>query len=227
MIRKMIPEIYDLNPKTWLKPFRKNNSFYLLKMGLFYHGLSLVLMYFGSFLATTTISGYEIPQFPVSISLALSAGLLEESVFFGIPYYFSGNSYVLLGFGIIWSVAHLFGSGVFSIETLAYGGFLLTIPHIFFSIRTWISNKGWFAILFHSVWNLSFLLLYCMWGLRQCTLLNDSFDILNVIMATSSGIIVYLAYRNQKHSIPRILFLIPVGIICSALLFLFYLQIIF
>ena len=128
-------------------------------MGLFYHGLSLVLMYFGSFLATSTISGYEIPQFPVSISLALSAGLLEESVFFGIPYYFSGNPYVLLGFGIIWSIAHLFGSGVFSVDALAYGGFLLTIPHIFFSIRTWISKKGWFAILFHSIWNLSFFVL--------------------------------------------------------------------
>ena len=220
----MIPEIYDLNPKTWLKPFQKNNSFYLLKMGLFYHGLSLILMYFGSFLATNTIYGYEIPHFPVSISLALSAGLLEESVFFGIPYYFSGNSYVLLGFGVIWSIAHLFGSGVFSIETLAYGGFLLTIPHIFFSIRTWISKKGWFAILFHSVWNLLFLLLYCMWGLRHCTVFTDSFDILNVIMAISSGIIVYLAYQNQKNPIRRILFLFPVAIICAALFVLFHQQ---
>ena len=223
----MIPEINDINPKTWLKPFQQNSFFYLLKMGLFYHGLSLALMYFGSFLATSTIPGYEIPQFPVSISLALSAGLLEESVFFGIPYYFSGNSYVLLGFGLIWSIAHLFGSGVFSLETLSYGGFLLTIPHIFFSIRTWISKKGWFAILFHSVWNISFLLLYCMWGLRQCIVFNDLFDILNVIMAISSGIIVYLAYQNKKNPLPRILFLIPVGIICSALFVLFYQQMVF
>ncbi|MGH1521749.1 MAG: CAAX protease [Nitrosopumilus sp.] len=223
----MIPEIYDINPKTWLKPFQQNNPFYLLKMGLFYHGLSLVLMYFGSFLATSTISGYEIPQFPVSISLALSAGLLEESVFFGIPYYFSGNPYVLLGFGIIWSIAHLFGSGVFSVDALAYGGFLLTIPHIFFSIRTWISKKGWFAILFHSVWNLSFLLLYCMLGLRQCTLFNDSSDILNLIMAVSSGIIVYLAYQNKKNNVHRILFLVPAIIICFTLFVLFYQQMIF
>ena len=214
----MIPEIYDLNPKTWLKPFQRNSIFYLLKMGLFYHGLSLILMYVGSFLATNVILDYEIPQFPVSISLVLSSGLLEESIFFGIPYYLTGNPLILFGTGIVWSVAHLFGSGVFSIERLAYGGFLLTIPHIFFSIRTWISKKGWFAILFHSVWNFTFLILYCMWGLRQCSIINDIFDILNVVMAISVGVILYLAYQNKKKYINRFLYLVPTALIMFAII---------
>jgi len=213
----MIPEIHDLNPKTWLKPFQKTSISYLLKMGLFYHGLSLILMYAGSYLATNVISDYEIPQFPVSISLALSSGLLEESVFFGIPYYLTGNPLILFGTGIVWSVAHLFSSGVFSVETLAYGGFLLTIPHIFFSIRTWISKKGWFAILFHSVWNFIFLILYCMWGLRQCSIINDVIDILNVVMAISVGVILYLAYQNKKKRINRFLYLVPTALIMFAI----------
>jgi hypothetical protein len=212
----MIPEIHDINPKTWLRPFQRTSAFYLLKMGLFYHALGLILMYFGSFLATSVISDYDIPQIPVSLSLAISSGLLEESVFFGIPYYMTGNPLILFGSGIVWSVAHLFSSGVFSVETLSYGGFLLTIPHIFFSIRTWISKKGWFAILFHSTWNFAFLIFYCMLGLRQCSIVNDIFDILNVIMAASAGMIVYLAYQNKKKPINRFLYLIPVSVIFIA-----------
>jgi hypothetical protein len=217
----MIPEIHDINPKTWLSPFQKTSIFYLLKMGLFYQGLGLILMYVGTFFATSVISDYEIPQFPVSISLALSSGLLEEAAFFGIPFYMTGNPLILLGAGIIWSAAHLFSSGVFSIETLAYGGFLFTVPHIFFSIRTWISKKGWFAILFHSIWNVTFLVLYCMLGLRQCSIINDMFDFLNIIMAISAGLIVYLAYQNKKKHVNRFLYLIPVVIILLAIIISF------
>ncbi len=217
----MIPEIQDINPKTWLKPFQKNTPAYLLKMGLFYHALGLILMYSGSFLVTSTIADYEIPQFPVSLSLAVSSGILEESVFFGIPYYMSGNPLVLLGSGIVWSAAHLFNSGVFAIETLAYGGFLFSIPHIFFGIRTWISKKGWFAILFHSGWNFTFLIAYCSMGLRECSIINDTYDILNVIMAAAAGVIVYLAYQNKKKSISRFLYLAPVAAIFVALYVLY------
>ena len=163
-------EIFDLNPKNWLKPFQKNTIWYLLKMGLFYHFLGLILMYLGSNLATSVIPEYAPPQIPVSISLALSAGFFEEAIFFGIPTYLSGNPLVVLGVGVIWSVAHLFNSGIISVETLSYGGFLFSIPHIFFSLRTWSSGKGWFAIAFHSGWNFSFLMMYCNMGLRECSI---------------------------------------------------------
>ena len=196
-------------------------------MGLFYHGLGLILMYFGSFLANTVIFDYETPQFPVSVSLAISSGLLEESVFFGIPYYLTGNPFILLGSGIVWSIAHLFNSGIFSIEALAYGGFLFSIPHIFFSIRTWISEKGWFAITFHSVWNFSFLLFYCMLGLRQCNLLNDMYDFLNLVMAASAGIIVYLAYQNKKKQINRFWYIAPITTIFVSLVILFSNEFVF
>jgi len=115
----------------------------------------------------------------------------------------------------------LFSSGVFSIETLSYGGFFFTVPHIFFSIRTWISKKGWFAIIFHSVWNFVFLILYCMLGLVQCSVINGIFDVLNVIMAVSSGVIVYLAYQNKKKHINRFLYLIPTVIILFAVIISF------
>jgi len=216
------PHLVDINPKTWLKPFQKNSVWYLLKMGLFYHFLGLILMYLGSSLVSNVVLGYSIPQIPVSISLALSAGIFEEAVFFGIPTYLSGHPLIVLGMGIIWSVAHLSNSGIISIETLAYGGFLFSIPHIFFSLRTWSSGKGWFAIVFHSGWNFTFLMTYCGMGLRQCKIIDEgTFDILNIIMAISTGFIVYLAYINKekKKYVNRFLYLIPVGVLIIGLFF--------
>ncbi len=222
----MISEIHDINPKNWLKPFQKNSIPYLLKMGLFYHGLGLILMYAGSYFADKIIPDYTIPQIPVSISLALSSGILEESVFFGIPYYLSGHPLVLLGSGVIWSVAHLFNSGVLSMNNLAYGMFLLAIPNIFFSIRVWSSKKGWFAIMFHSVWNFTVLISYCTMGLRQCNIINDTYDVLNAIMAVSSGIIVYIAYQSTKKKTTPYLYLVPVIVILTSLVILFSNEII-
>ena len=134
---------------------------------------------------------------------------------------------MLLGAGMVWSAAHLFGSGVFSVETLAYGGFFLTIPHMFFSIRAWISKKGWFTILFHSAWNVTVLVFYCMMEWRQCSVINDMFDVLNLIMAGAAGIIVYLAHQNKKKPVNRFWYLVPVAVIFVAIIFLFSNDVVF
>jgi hypothetical protein len=217
------PEILDINPKNWLKPYQKNTVWYMLKMGLFYHIIGLILMYLGSSLVTSVISDYTAPQIPVSISLAITAGFFEEAVFFGIPFYLSGNPLIMLGSGVVWSAAHLFNTGVVSIETLAYGGFLFSVPHIFFSLRTWASGKGWFAIVFHSGWNFAFLMMYCGMGLRECSVINEGiFDALNIIMAITTVFMVYLAYLKQvkKKSINRFLYLLPVVVLLVGLFFL-------
>jgi hypothetical protein len=217
----MISEICDINPKNWLRPFQKNTLFYLLKMGLFYHGLGLVLMYLGSYFANSLISNYTIPDIPVSMSLALSSGVLEESVFFGIPFYLSGNPLILLGSGIVWSVMHLFNSDMFSFDSLSYGVFFLTVPNIFFSLRVWSTKNGWFAIVFHSMWNFTILISYCTVGLRQCSIINDTYDVLNVIMAVSAAMMIYLAYQSTKKKIKSYLYLIPMIVILTSLIILF------
>ena len=217
-----IVDLFDINPRNWLKPFRKNSFLYLLQMGLFYHFLGLGLMFLGSNLIEEIIPGYKAPQTPVSFLLAISAGFFEETIFFGIPFYLSGNPLIVLGTGIIWSISHLFNTEIFLIRNLAYAGFLFSIPHIFFSLRTWSSGKGWFAIVFHSGWNISFLIFYCGIGLRQCNTVNEIFDIINFLMASASVVIVYFAYVNnkKKHSFNRFLYLLPVGILIVCLVFL-------
>jgi hypothetical protein len=76
-------ELLDINPKNWLKPYQKTTVWYMLKMGLFYHFIGLILMYLGSNLVTSVISDYTVPQIPVSVSLALSNSVLSFRKSFG------------------------------------------------------------------------------------------------------------------------------------------------
>ena len=117
----------------------------------------------------------------------------------------------------------LFNTGVVSIETLAYGGFLFSVPHIFFSLRTWASGKGWFAIVFHSGWNFTFLMMYCGMGLRECSVINDGiFDAVNIIMAITTVFMVYpcLSKASKEKMCNRFLYLLPVVVLLVGLFFL-------
>jgi hypothetical protein len=160
------------------------------------------MMYGGSALLIEIIPEYETPSFPVSLSLAIISGPLEESLFFGIPYYLGGTAYSVLVGGIIWSVAHIFGTQTLTLNSLAYANFLATIPHLFFSLRTWVSGKGWFAILFHSAWNVAFVLSYCSTGILSCVVLSSGDQMITEILAVASACsvisIVYILYRKTR-----------------------------
>jgi hypothetical protein len=193
---------FDLNPKNWLKPFSRKSIWYLVVMGLFYHGISISLMYAGSALVTSISPDYEFPSFPVSIVMAATSGPIEETLFFGIPYFLSGNPNSMIVTGAIWSIAHIFNTQVFSFNTLGYVGFLITIPHLFFSLRVWSSGKGWFAIMFHTVWNLGFLLSYCSAGLRSCTIFGQGdlfvIDVFALVLTGSLLSMTSLLYAKNK-----------------------------
>jgi hypothetical protein len=196
-----------MNPKSWLRRFQKTSIWYLIKMAIFYHILSLALTYLGSQLVVRLITDYEEPTFPVSIVMALTAGPIEETLFFGLPYYLTGNTYAVLVLGSIWSIAHIFSTQVFQLNTLGYVNFLATLPHLFFSLRTWISGKGWFAILFHTAWNVAFLFSYCFAGLRDCTLFGEGdylfVDLFAIGIAVSLILILYLLDTKNKISKTR------------------------
>jgi hypothetical protein len=146
-------EKIDMHPKSWMSKYSKTSFGYMLKMGFFYSvvGLGAAYSVYGIQLF---VFGYEEPVFPFSLILAVTAGPIEETIFFGIPYVISGNSYVVLGTGAIWSSLHLLNTNELAFDGfLANSNFAFTIPHIFFSLRAWKSGKGWFTIFFHSAWN--------------------------------------------------------------------------
>lgn len=152
--KRFSDELNDFNPKSWLSKYRQTSFLYLFKMGLFYSAIGLVCA-FAVYGVQLTFFGYEEPVVPVSIILGITAGPIEETLFFGIPFAITGNHFVMLGTGILWSAGHLLNAQTLGIDgAFSYANFAFTLSHIFFSLRTWKSGKGMFAIFFHSVWNI-------------------------------------------------------------------------
>ena len=146
----------DFHPRAWLSAYHTTWVEHLVMMGLFYYLLGLLLSYCISEL-NHTLFGYEEQYTPRSLAFVLEASPFEESLFFGIPFYATGNQYVLIGTGILWTFLHLFNTEAdeISFSNLAYANFAFTILPFFFAYRTWKSGKGWFSILFHAIWDLS------------------------------------------------------------------------
>jgi hypothetical protein len=172
-------------------------------MGIFYLVMGLALQQAGNSLAQHFIVNYQVPSVPISISLGLSSGPLEEMMFFGTLFYMSGNYLVVLAGGAIWSVLHIFNTGNLVLTNLAYGSVFFTIPHVFFSLRTWISGKGWFAILFHAVWNGIVLGLQCAQG-TSCIVISGGLgfllDMSSIVATMLLSVALYRMYKyRQAH----------------------------
>lgn len=196
---KIPDELYDINPRSWLSKYRKTSVTYLVTMGVFYLAIGLVLQLAGNNLAQHFISNYQIPSVPISITLGLSSGPLEEIVFFGTLFYLNGNYLMVLAGGIIWSVLHIFNTSNIVSTNLAYGSVFFTIPHIFFSLRTWISGKGWFAILFHTSWNAIVLGIQCTQG-SNCIPIGSGLAFFLDLSSIAATIVLAIAlYRVYKH----------------------------
>jgi hypothetical protein len=172
-------------------------------MFLFYHGIGIIFSLIGTLVIDNSIQGYEEPDLPLFMFPVILAGPIEESIFFGIPFYvFNNNLFVLIG-GIAWAMLHIFNTYPIDLNQLAYANWLFVIPSLFFSLRTWISGKGWFAILGHSIWNLLFFSLSCIFQESYC---SYSFDKEYISITLFAGIlltIVYLMMKRRKRYLNR------------------------
>jgi hypothetical protein len=190
----------DINPKNWISRYYNNSLLYLIIMFLFYHGIGIISSSIGTIIIDQSLIEYEEPSLPLSIIPVILAGPLEESLFFGIPYYaFGNNLFVLIG-GIAWAMLHIFNTYSIEINQLSYANWLFVIPSLFFSLRTWLSEKGWFAILGHSLWNLLFFSLSCIFQETSCSYSFES-EYINIILF--SGILLTIVYllRKRRHEI--------------------------
>jgi membrane protease YdiL (CAAX protease family) len=172
-------------------------------MGLFYYFLGLLLSYAVGEL-NSSLFGYEERYSPRPLVLFLEAPPFEESLFFGIPFYATGNQFVHLGTGIVWTFLHLTNTeeGVFSFTSLAYANFAFTIMPFFFAFRTWKSGKGWFSILFHWVWDLAiFSFLVLTKRNPPLILSNDShvhIELLIMLIVPALLSITYVLYKRRQ-----------------------------
>ncbi len=125
-------------------------------MVLFYHLIGFIIMIIGSVIVDLVVNNYSEPTIPLTVISVIFAGPFEETIFFGIPFYLTGNNLVTFAGGIIWASLHILNTPTVQVSSLAYLTWLFVTPSIFASLRTWISGKGWFAIIAHSIWNLIF-----------------------------------------------------------------------
>jgi membrane protease YdiL (CAAX protease family) len=190
----------DFNPRTWLTKFRRNSIGYMFKMLLFYHGIGVGLLVAGTLILQQVIPGYQEPDIPRSLIGVLSAGPLEETVFFGVPFYVFNSSHAVIVTGAMWAILHIFNTPHIELASLAFGNWLFVIPSLFFSLRTWASGKGWFSIVVHSAWNGVFFAAGCGGGDINCTTLEPD-PSTNLLMAGLSAALLagtYVLYRWRK-----------------------------
>ena len=198
---RFVEEKADFHPRSWLSKYRRTSVGYLTKMLLFYHGIGILLLLAVTPLIEQVLPDYEQPSIPRSLLLVLAAGPLEETIFFGIPFYIFGNVYFVLATGIIWVGIHLFNTDTLSVNSLAFGNLVFVLPSLFFSLRTWLSGKGWFSVVTHSAWNGVFFSAGCSAGEFTCTAIESDISATVSSIALSGGLlgVTYLLYRRREN----------------------------
>jgi hypothetical protein len=198
---RFVEEKDDFHPRSWLSKYRRTSVGYLTKMLLFYHGIGILLLLAVTPLIEQVLPDYEQPSIPRSLLSVLAAGPLEETIFFGIPLYIFGNVYFVLATGIIWVGIHLFNTDTLSVNSLAFGNLVFVLPSLFFSLRTWLSGKGWFSVVTHSAWNGVFFSAGCSAGEFTCTAIESDISATLSSIALSGGLlgVTYLLYRRREN----------------------------
>jgi len=171
-------------------------------MGLFYSALGIV--------AALTIGGIEYfvfdyvePVFPVSFIQIILAGPFEETLFFGIPFALSGNPIVVLGTGGLWASTHIFNAQLVGENDYSYSTVGFAVLHIFFSLRTWRSGKGWFTIPFHSAWNAMIFGIAVAIGEFPLMIIDENFPEIDIGMTILSAILVGITYPLYRWRLKR------------------------
>ncbi len=200
MAGRFVEEKADFHPRSWLSKYKRTSVGYLTKMLLFYHGIGILLLLAVTPLIEQVLPDYEQPNIPRSLLLVLAAGPLEETIFFGIPFYIFGNVYFVLATGAIWVGIHLFNTDTLSVNSLAFGNLVFVLPSLFFSLRTWLSGKGWFSVVTHSAWNGIFFSAGCSAGEFSCTAIESDISATVTTIALSGGLlgVTYLLYRRRE-----------------------------
>lgn len=197
----------DFNPLSWMSKYRRNSVYYLTIMVLFYHLIGFTIMMIGSIIVNIVVNDYTEPTIPLTGVSVLFAGPLEETLFFGIPFYLTGNNLVTIAGGVVWASLHILNTQTVQVNTLAYLTWLFVTPSIFASVRTWISGKGWFAILSHSVWNVIFFAAGCTNGEFPCRIINDEDYLIDIAYISTSAVFILLTYllyvRRQNRMVSK------------------------
>ena len=195
-------EKIDMHPRSWISNYRQLSLWYLLKMGMFYSTLGLVIAFLIIAIELIVLD-YEEPVIQISFIQALVAGPVEETLFFGIPYSATGNPYFVMITGFIWAAVHIFNAQLVDENKFSYATAGAAVPHIFFSLRAWRSGRGWFTIAYHSGWNAMIFGIAVGIGEIPFRLIDDNFPELDFTIIALSVILMAITYPLYKWRIKR------------------------
>lgn len=194
----------DFHPLRWTSKYRRTTVPYLIIMVLFYHGIGIIVLAAGSLLIQNIIRDYNEPSIPITILSVIFAGPIEETLFFGIPLYATGSHIIVMAGGIMWAMIHILNTQTVQLNALAYTNWLFVIPSIFLSFRTWISGKGWFAVVSHSMWNIAFFTLGCASGEFPCNVFYDKNGFSDIIMISIGTLLTALTYFLYRRNLTKL-----------------------
>ena len=194
----------DFHPLRWTSKYRRTTVPYLIIMVLFYHGIGIIVLAAGSLLIQNIIRDYNEPSIPITILSVIFAGPIEETLFFGIPLYATGSHIIVMAGGIMWAMIHILNTQTVQLNALSYTNWLFVIPSIFFSFRTWISGKGWFAVVSHSMWNIAFFTLGCTSGEFPCNVFYDKNGFSDIIMISIGTLLTALTYFLYRRNLTKL-----------------------
>ena len=194
----------DFHPLRWTSKYRRTTVPYLIIMVLFYHAIGVLVLVAGSLLIQNVIRDYNEPSIPITILSVLFAGPIEETLFFGIPLYATGSHIIVMAGGIMWAMIHILNTQTVQLNALAYTNWLFVIPSIFLSFRTWISGKGWFAVVSHSMWNIAFFTLGCTSGEFPCNVFYDKNGFSDIIMISIGTLLTALTYFLYRRNVTKL-----------------------
>ncbi|TLY01446.1 MAG: hypothetical protein E6K92_08480 [Thaumarchaeota archaeon] len=87
-----------------------------------------------------------------------------------------------------------------SVAGVLVADLLFVLPSLFFSLRTWVSGKGWFSVVTHSAWNGVFFAAGCSTIEFTCTPLDNDISSTLISVALSAGLIAanYALYKRKE-----------------------------
>jgi hypothetical protein len=185
-----------MHPKSWLSKYQRNSYRYLVIMFFFYVTLGYAATAAYGLIIDNIEPDYKEPKVKVTLLGLLNAGPFEESLAFGMPFYYFGNVFVVLGTGIVWAFIHILNTESFTITNLAYGNVIFALFYLFFSLRTWASGMGWFSILTHSSYDGSAFVQLC--ALEGSCDLGSWSGLFMVALSLIFLFVTYYLYRRRK-----------------------------
>ncbi|HEV2193374.1 MAG TPA: CPBP family glutamic-type intramembrane protease [Nitrosopumilaceae archaeon] len=195
----------DVNPRSWVMPFRNCSVWYLVIMAIFYHVISRCTQEIGNLIPQIQLD-FPFPHFYGNSINQIIGAPVEEVLLFGLPFYLLKKRNVRFILGIIWSIFHMFNTVQPIFGHFDFVSLFATVPMLFLSLRSWASNKGWLSIVFHTFWNLFLIIiqLSAYTSISFNLIFGAEKDLINSaifgVIASALLFINFLIYKRKRYS---------------------------